>query len=114
LCGNEATSDRYYVRLAKEPLIKLMEKMQKFVSKDGRYEIFHNEDCTGYVQIAEFQGEAPRREVSRVSFPYEMLAGLMDKLMFATPAPIETVQNQQIVVDLYNEDISENIVYYVD
>jgi len=51
-------------------------------STDGRYEIHYHEDLTGYVQIVEYAGFAPRVEVRRSELPCEMLSMLMDKLLF--------------------------------
>jgi hypothetical protein len=92
-----------------------MENMETFVSADGRFEIIHNPNCDGWVQLVEYHGEAPRKEVNRFSFPFELLAGLMDKLMFAVPAPIEIeVTNVNQNVDIYFNQTTDNVVYYVD
>lgn len=62
---------------AKEPQL-----FETLTSDDGRYTIFMNPDYKGYVQIVEYDGFAPRREVSRISVPFEFLATLMDKMLF--------------------------------
>lgn len=62
---------------AKEPV-----SVESFSSDDGRYTIFMNPDLTGYVQIVEYAGSAPRQEASKVSVPFEFLASLMDKMLF--------------------------------
>ena len=56
--------------------------METIKSADGRYEITHNSDYTGWANLVEYAGFAPRREVSRTSIPFELLATLMDKMLF--------------------------------
>jgi hypothetical protein len=54
-------------------------------SEDGRYDIIHNNDYTGYAHLVEYQGFAPRTVVSRTSIPFELLAKLMDGMLFSVP-----------------------------
>lgn len=56
--------------------------MDTIMSADGRYEIAYHADYTGWVQVVEYNGFAPRLEVRRSSIPFEMIATLMDKMLF--------------------------------
>ena len=51
-------------------------------SDDGRYDIIYNDDYSGYAHLVEYQGFAPRTVVSRTSIPFELLAKLMDGMLF--------------------------------
>jgi len=64
-------------------------KMETLKSANVQYEIIYSGDYTGWVQLVEYVGEAPRREVSRTSIPFEMIAMLMDKMLFNTTAVVE-------------------------
>lgn len=63
--------------------------METIKSIDGRYEIIHRSDYSGWAQIVEYQGDSPRREVSRTSVPMELISNLMDKMLFSVPAVVE-------------------------
>ena len=56
--------------------------MSVMKSEDGRYSIHYNEDFSGYAQIVEYAGFAPAVEVRRSEVPFELLATLMDKMLF--------------------------------
>lgn len=88
-----------------------MENKETFLSADGRYEIIHDNDCQGYVQVVEYRGHSPRLEVKSMSFPFELLAGLMDTLGFNAPS-VEDKKTQ--IINLFNYNIEDNIVYHMD
>jgi hypothetical protein len=60
--------------------------MRTISSEDGRYEIIHNDDFTGHVHLVEYQGFAPRTVLSRTSIPFELVAKLMDGMLFNIPS----------------------------
>lgn len=56
--------------------------MKTVTSKDGNYSIFYNEDYSGYAQVVTYAGFAPKLETSRSTVPMELLAVLLDKMLF--------------------------------
>jgi hypothetical protein len=46
-------------------------------SEDGRYTIFHKSSRTGYAQIFEYAGSAPRMVVRSFELPMAFLAGFV-------------------------------------
>jgi len=52
-------------------------------SEDGRYVIHYRKDLTGFAQVVEYAGEAPRLEVSRTAIPFALIGMLTDKMLFS-------------------------------
>lgn len=61
-------------------------------SNDGRYEITYRKDLTGFAQVVEYQGFAPRLEVSRMTIPLALLNMLMDKMLFDLATKVEFIE----------------------
>lgn len=66
---------------------------ENIFSNDGRYAIYYRKDLTGYAQVVEYAGFAPRLEVSRSVVPFALLGMLMDKMLFNLPAIAEVVES---------------------
>lgn len=56
--------------------------MKTLVSVDGNYAISYHEDYSGYAQVVTYSGFAPKLETSRSTIPMELLAVLLDKMLF--------------------------------
>jgi len=56
---------------------------ETITSADGRYVICYRKDLTGFAQVVEYDGEAPRIEISRTAIPFSLLGMLTDKMLFS-------------------------------
>jgi hypothetical protein len=65
---------------------------ENIFSNDGRYAIYYRKDLTGYAQVVEYAGFAPRLEISRSVVPFDLIGMLMDKMLFNLPAVAEIVE----------------------
>jgi hypothetical protein len=73
--------------------------MKTLTSADGNYAISYHEDYSGYAQVVTYAGFAPKLETSRSTIPMELLAVLLDKMLFnVTPNETEIAVEPSLVL----------------